>query len=58
MQKAGLLGKSNLYEEVQDFTPDISQLDIHADSTFDFDTILPSINVQAIMNREGISFAE
>lgn len=56
MERAGLSTKPNLYQEVQDFTPDISQLKIHNEKpSFDFKSMLVGIDFDSVFNKEKIT---
>lgn len=59
MKTAGLAGKDNLYAEVQDFTPDISELLIIDESlrNFDFNACLHNLDgVESVVKEEKITF--
>jgi hypothetical protein len=56
MKRAELFSKPNLYKDVQDFTPDISQLQIYNEKpSFEFKSMLVNIDVDSVFNKEGIT---
>lgn len=58
MQRAGLESKPNLFADVQDFTPDISQLQVHNEKvSLDLNTLLSGIDINPIIEQEKITFS-
>ncbi|KAI6238120.1 Protein XRP2 [Aphelenchoides fujianensis] len=53
MAAAGLAGKPNLFDQVQDFTPDVSKISVAAlVPAFDLKNLLPKLNLMTVFEAE------